>query len=422
MDNMYSILLKSSDKLNTIHTTYDEKSNLSILLKKLEDLRTPNTHNADNGNSTLNHLLEKALNKATLSTPNKQHSLLDWSMVDPFDNTSNEAAGRPSVMLKQSIDDDVLKILKSSDETTWFTLDIIIKKLNEQSQMLDTLVTAVNSNSSSLSSDINGASSPLVEAIRTTSCEQNNSYTASSTHPSNFSSMGNSEIMDKQKEAMSQSSNNIFPETFKSNMQKRQKPNPLDLRPTNEPIAIDLTTTIHSEQMTGGNLAGMGIDSPKSATSAGEPESSPPITTNSSNTTTHREAEVNMILEELDNDPVKQSFHRELFISKFSNDTTVEQITRFIELKGNINSNRFRVIRLTRRNQDISKLHFVSFKIETDDEIADILLGSAFWPQNSTVCNFKRKLNVCRLDPHPNDGNIPASECSISNFRNQRQA
>lgn len=98
----------------------------------------------------------------------------------------------------------------------------------------------------------------------------------------------------------------------------------------------------------------------------------------------------------------KQCTHkRELFITRFRNNVTSDQILKYMLRNSHIDSEKVRVIRLTRRGQDVSKLSFVSFKIETNDEIAEILLRKHFWPTHCKASDFVRK-NLCsgeRLAP-----------------------
>lgn len=50
-----------------------------------------------------------------------------------------------------------------------------------------------------------------------------------------------------------------------------------------------------------------------------------------------------------------------------------------------------KVIRLTKKNQDVSQLSFVSFKIETNNEVAGKLLQPDFWPNQVYAKEWERK-------------------------------
>lgn len=81
---------------------------------------------------------------------------------------------------------------------------------------------------------------------------------------------------------------------------------------------------------------------------------------------------------------------RELHISKFGIKTNCDHITDYLSKKG-INLSNVRVFRLTKKDQDLSLLSFVSFKIETNSEIADSICAPDFWPAHVTIKNFIRK-------------------------------
>lgn len=149
IDNIYEVLLKASDAIGKLHTAENEKENLQ----------------------KITNLIDKKISSA----PKKHANLLDWSLHDSYiGNIADDIAGRPSLTVKQSIDDDVLKILKNSDETTWFTLDLIIKKLNENGVKIDSLLLSEEAGYKSVqrgdkTDNKVSLESPLIEAIRITS-------------------------------------------------------------------------------------------------------------------------------------------------------------------------------------------------------------------------------------------------------------
>lgn len=151
LDNIYKVVLKASDSINKLHTVENEKESIQ----------------------KITNLIDKKLSSSTLLK--KQTNLLDWSLHDSYiNNVSDESNGHPSVLVKQSVDDDILKILKSSEETTWFTLDLILKKINENSAKLDSLLITDCSEGQTGQEveELNVESSshsPLIEAIYKTS-------------------------------------------------------------------------------------------------------------------------------------------------------------------------------------------------------------------------------------------------------------
>lgn len=296
-------------------------------------------------------------------------------MIDPFNNASCEAAGRPSLQVKQSVDDDVLKILKSSDETTWFTLDVIIKKLDEHTKKLGSLL-FFNTNIDKIVSPSErnlDMVSPLVEAIRETSVISidNDSLVESNHHTVCSVSTGNPDNMEKHKEAMTQQNiNKNVPESLK-NTQKRQMPIPLVIGPgighdelINESYNKDATTTLTQEAL---NALSM-LDSLN--TSGNLPTESGPNTSHNFST-----------------EPLKY----DLYITNFSNRTTCEDVKGYISRFGECDLNKMKIIRLTKKDQDISLLSYVSFKIETDSEMEKQLMEPGFWPIHCTAQKFVDK-------------------------------
>lgn len=54
-------------------------------------------------------------------------------------------------------------------------------------------------------------------------------------------------------------------------------------------------------------------------------------------------------------------------------------------------TDKVKVFMLTKKNQDVSMLSYVSFKIETNNEIASKLLQPKFWPKGSYAKKFVKK-------------------------------
>lgn len=93
----------------------------------------------------------------------------------------------------------------------------------------------------------------------------------------------------------------------------------------------------------------------------------------------------------------KTRFNREFHITKFSPNVTKENVMSYISSKLKITPDKINVIRLTKKNQDLSQLSYVNFKIETCDEIAEFIIQNNFWPSYCKITPFTRK-DVCDLN------------------------
>lgn len=83
----------------------------------------------------------------------------------------------------------------------------------------------------------------------------------------------------------------------------------------------------------------------------------------------------------------------EIHVSKLPTSTTCEELKLYMARKGTFDMDKIKAFRLTKKDQDISKLSFLSFKVETDSEIAVQLLRKEFWPSHVTVKPWKRKVD-----------------------------
>lgn len=81
----------------------------------------------------------------------------------------------------------------------------------------------------------------------------------------------------------------------------------------------------------------------------------------------------------------------ELYLSKFKPHITTDDVVSYMQKNGVDNLENTRVIRLTKRDQDLSLLSFVSFKIETDRDTAILLQQPEFWPLTCKAVNFISK-------------------------------
>lgn len=105
------------------------------------------------------------------------------------------------------------------------------------------------------------------------------------------------------------------------------------------------------------------------------------------------------------NNPNKNKFkptntsalNHEYHLKNLSPMVSEEDVITFILSKTNLSRDDIRVFRLTKKNQDITKLKYVNFKIETSNEISNHINRSDFWPVPCTIAPFIRK-GVCNLN------------------------
>lgn len=89
----------------------------------------------------------------------------------------------------------------------------------------------------------------------------------------------------------------------------------------------------------------------------------------------------------------QNALDQEIYVSKLPISTTCEDIREYISHQMPVNATNMKIHRLTKKNQDISKLSFISFKIETNEEFANQLIKPEFWPNRIIVNWWKRKVN-----------------------------
>lgn len=318
IDNIYKILLKTSDNITKLHTTENEKESLQ----------------------RLTNLFDKNLGgSSSTPAPKKQHNLFDWSLHDSHINiASDENNGRQLLVVKQSIDDDVLKILKHSDETTWFTLDLIIKKLNENGEKIDSLLhsnEAVNCVADERTNVVASSNSPLIDAIRETSDD--------SLMPGTFN------YSEDLRDVL-----NVDPEVDTVSQKENAALN-----------ALNSLDTIDSTQ-----------------TSSPNQNQSESINTPSDNS----------VINITDNDSRSEKSTRlhEFHVTRFNNKTTLEMVKNLLLSKG-IEESDVKISFLVPRDRDPSTLNFVSFKIDASDKIATTIMKPNFWPEHCIIKPFVQR-------------------------------
>lgn len=266
-DKIFSEILKISNGITKIATTEQLKSSISNVCMSI-DKRIPSK---DLESNSSNH---KPMHKSLiLNKIDGDRNLLDWSFLNDSNNCIDVTDGRPSIVVKQSIDDSVVEIIKNSDMTTWKTLDVLLSEIKTQSEKLDrindnafsgsitndglvTICREINLHNEKIDALLHACDkapfsitkSPLVESIVDLDDSENSTLSQSAFDIDATQISRNFSVMKKlSKEAMSQPNNdsNNVPETLKYQQrkkgQKRQKSISSDGGPRN-----DLNVGIHS--------------------------------------------------------------------------------------------------------------------------------------------------------------------------------
>lgn len=79
----------------------------------------------------------------------------------------------------------------------------------------------------------------------------------------------------------------------------------------------------------------------------------------------------------------------ELHLSKCNVNITTDHIYEFLQMRG-IEQNKVRVFQLTKKNQDLSALSFISFKLVTCIGTAGVLRTPGFWPDKCLIKDYIR--------------------------------
>lgn len=112
------------------------------------------------------------------------------------------------------------------------------------------------------------------------------------------------------------------------------------------------------------------------------PTSAMPVVSSNVNTTVNTDAVLHR------NDKL------EFYVTKFSTNTTPVMLQDYMRDKGVTNFDTTRIRCLIPRNKNISTFTFVSFKIDTDAEVAKVITKPGFWPNNCKIKNFIHKSAV----------------------------
>lgn len=353
IDNTFNLLVKADSKMNTLATSNEIKNATKNMCDSFNE-KYDSLHVNSNSNSA-NELYT-------------HNSLIDWSMG--IDNTINTDTRRNSIIHNCSISDNILEVIKNHEKSTWESIDTLNRNLTTIGNDINN---KIDSNTSKLDEifnqekDIQIGINNLHDMQESFLANANNHHL--STQPciisSNENSSENFHVMEKQKDAIAHSNNKTKTSKTSKLKQKRQKPTP---------SGVELESTVIS------NLVNLNQTNNDAET----------LELNNSHS-------LNTDINRNSNEERIKQFNREFHLSKFDYKTTTNDILTYLNDKGVTDHSDIRVIALVKKNEDISSYSFISFKIETTDEIAEVILERNFWPSSCTIKDFVRRSRVSRI-------------------------
>lgn len=293
---------------------------------------------------------------------------------DSINDAHNATTGRPSICVRQTVDENVMDILRNSEQMTWDSIDYLSSLIKAQSLKIDSLVSA------SSQSSAHRITSPVVDAIRLSRTTDNDSFVLNdSVHHENTNTTGPSLGTQMMESQVIQVMTDVETENngASTNSAGVTESSLRDNRDEHAGMAEN------TDNVGAGKSSPSDIDRPPGGT-----ESSPQVEN-------CRECRCG----------------NELHLSNLNPNTTTAQILEHIKNVRDIyvSPGELRVFKLTKKNQDVSKLKFVNFKIECCDRLARCLTSSGFWPSQCTIKPFIRK-NVGNLSSAPSDFLFPNRE------------
>lgn len=92
---------------------------------------------------------------------------------------------------------------------------------------------------------------------------------------------------------------------------------------------------------------------------------------------------------------MKPTFDKAVWVSGLHNETTVDEMINFVLSNTELNEkDQFECHKLVKKEADISKLSFVSFKISVNNEHFDMLMDPDTWPRSVSVREFRLKTTL----------------------------
>lgn len=91
---------------------------------------------------------------------------------------------------------------------------------------------------------------------------------------------------------------------------------------------------------------------------------------------------------------LRQQFRQTKFsyyVTRFSPNTTTEMILDYMRQKGVTDFESTKINCLIPRGKDRSQINFISFKIDTNEDVARTITGDGFWPKRCFIKEFVQK-------------------------------
>lgn len=394
------------------------------------------------------------------------------------------SSGRPSLILQQSIDDDILSILRNSEARNWDALDLILKGVNEHSEKISSLrsqcdeqaITALSSLDnlsvqmiaqneklndvlrSIDSHNITPIASPLLDTIFNTNSQQNELHSSDSflltrnpltVNTANKEAMIPNKIevenvpktsnLSRQKmqkhispgegPGIEQTTSEMSSGTLTDNNDDTSSTQQLENHVLNAMENIDLSNnrqhdnrstsdvrvndTINHES-TSSSASSTAQEVPDEASVVLQAARQPPSSSTSNNAqevadvatvvlqaatqpssssasstaqAVAEEAPVELLAATQPSTKLKNEFH----LSRIINTATCDMVKFYMQNMGITDLSHTKVQRLVSHKCDVTTLSYISFKIDTNDEIASIISESNFWPQHTTFKRFIHK-------------------------------
>lgn len=400
LNNIYSLIIKSSDKIQKLHTADHEKDSIRILTSLIEKGME---------NNTSKNIINKKADNINASKLN------DWSMHFDSNSSMSFSDARPSLVVQQSVDNDILAIIKNSESRTWDALDLILKRMNEQSGKLDSLLHLANAEFDSNSRQQSAAvfdmcrntqiASPLVNSIELNQSNMGDTSSVS-IQVSNETTRNDSVLFAPPNTNRNQdlSSSTLEREamaamvTLDDHEDQSSDIQGLDLTSGSQSNNAGVSLAAHSDNA--------GVNSSAHSDNAGVHSSSLSLQSlphdPANNLSKNSQTATSDINESTKNQNNSKMQFCEIHVSKFQPDTTSDQLFQYIATKCGIGNDKLRVFKLVKRGQDTSLLKFVNFKIEIVKDYADAIGSISFWPNKYIkVKPFTRNpfiRNVCSLN------------------------
>lgn len=370
--NLISLHAKVDHHFNTQLTSESKTNSIVIqMINEMHEKMNP-THNhvtkfisRDNSNGRTS-ILNSPHNKAT---PNSDP--INWSFSFNQSMCPNDNA-------------ELYQLLSGFEQNTWASFDYLRHKVNENNDTIlniESICKKFNSNSESKNS-CHHLDSPMIDSIKLDTLQS--IHDKCEALELNFLNMnatintitGNSTGMNKLiKDAMTQTKTKINsenPEPFNSE-QKTLSRNSSAGGPS---VGLNINTNANEFDIRNETVTFI-LD--KSANEQSATETIP----------NSLESRVLNAMSSLDS--LKRE--SEIYLAKLRNNTTCDDVEQYIAARSNIDTKKLKIFRLTKKNQDLSKLSFVSFKIETCDEIANLLLNDDFWPPGVSAKYFEDRIS-----------------------------